>query len=220
MKKYKINFANDHCLINDGNGYFLVDTGSPVSFCEKEEICLDGTNYKVQKETFGLDAKYISEKAGTDVIGLIGMDLIVRQPVMFDYKSGEIVWGYEYEGGINVSPEVMMVDIPRIEMKLNGQRVKLAIDTGAPISYINKSFTTGLVSVGTADDFSPFVGNFKTNLYELNSSVGGKEWTGVYGTLPMELEMMNMFFGIDGVIGKQLFERFQVIIDNNIVILQ
>lgn len=60
-------------------------------------------------------------------------------PIVLNYVGGD---GYEMDGGL-----------PYVKVKVNHRISHMILDTGAKISYIDHSFTDGIESVGTENDF-------------------------------------------------------------------
>lgn len=222
MEKKNITFVNGHCLVNDGQGCLLVDTGSPMSFSKSGEITLDGVRYRVPTTLVVCDADYVSRNVGTQVDGLIGMDLIGRSRVLIDYPHAELVFGYEGNAeGTNVSCGKIIGGLPSIGMTLNGKDVRMILDTGAPISYIKRRMTAGMTPTGKVEDFNPAFGNdrYEVDVYAYNVAIAGQEWTGEYGASPRLLDATLAVSRTDGVVGKQLLERFRVLLDGEKVFL-
>lgn len=220
-QNYNIKFDNDYCLINDGNGYLMVDIGAPRSFSESRTICINGRNFNVLKELPPYNVAEINVPLETRVVGLIGMDIFNELGAVIDYRNGLIQFDNVPDEGLDVSDEPIFGEMPTIKMEINGRPVRFAIDTGAPMSYINRQFVQGMTPVGIFNDYNPHpnVRHFTANVYELNSTLAGQEWAGRYGVLPQELENNNVRISIDGVIGKQLFDRFRVILKDGRVLL-
>ena len=60
---------------------------------------------------------------------------------------------------------------------------------------------------------SPIIGNFKTPIYEMEGSVGGKTFPIEFGVLPDIYSNTLEMIGISGVIGFDLFNSFTAYID-------
>ena len=96
---------------------------------------------------------------------------------------------------------------------VEGQSVKLALDTGAWISYIDKKFTEGEPVSETKEDFSPLIGHFCTPIYSMQVSARNQTFPVNFGNLPSQMATMLKLMGIYGVIGFDLFNAFTVVID-------
>lgn len=51
----KIQIINKHILLSLNSGYYLIDTGSAVSFGKDSEINIEGKNYKISSSIMGVD---------------------------------------------------------------------------------------------------------------------------------------------------------------------
>ena len=96
---------------------------------------------------------------------------------------------------------------------VEGQSVKLALDTGAWISYIDKKFTEGKPVGENKEDFSPLTGHFSTPIYSMQVSAENHTFQVNFGNLPSQMATMLKLMGLYGVIGFDLFNAFTVVID-------
>ena len=102
-----------------------------------------------------------------------------------------------------------------IYLTIKGNKVKLALDTGAKISYIDNSYTEGDNQVGIKDDFNPLVGHFQTPIFAMEASICDNPFPVNFGVLPPILAMPLQMMGIYGAIGYDLFNTFMVVMDFN-----
>jgi hypothetical protein len=89
----------------------------------------------------------------------------------------------------------------------------MALDSGAPVSYLDDSITRGMQPVGEKEDFHPMAGRYVTPVYELEAEVGGKTFSATFGNLPTVMALQLKLLGVDGVIGYDFFKSFKVMID-------
>jgi hypothetical protein len=101
-----------------------------------------------------------------------------------------------------------------LEMEIRGLVASVIIDTGAPTSYVSESLTEGLPSVGTVEDFNPFVPGdvFETPLFEFPASFAGLSFTMRAGHLPQMMGSVLGLLGVDGVIGMELLRKRPLLI--------
>ncbi len=214
MKYYDIILQNGHILIEAENGgTLLIDTGSPMSFHRAGSFVLDGQSFSVPTSLMGVDAQYVSDNVGTRVDGLIGMNVIGRLGMAVDIPSGRLTFGASTEGWSRI-PSSSTFGVVGIAVTVGGRAAKVALDTGAPISYIGREYTDGYPSVGTVTDFSPFsgAGSFEATLHEIPVTVGGERYTMRLGVPPTDVAMMISGCGLDGAIGLELLGRKAVLI--------
>ena len=213
MTEYAIKLTNGHVLINDGEGWLLVDTGSQYSFRESGHILLDG-DYPVPRSYSRADADYVSAMVGERVGGLIGMDILGRYGFKIDIPSMKFTVGCSTEG-LTLVPSLIRDGRVIVEMTINGFTAKLLLDSGAPISYVFPRFTEELVPVGKEKDFSPMLpgdGTFETPIFEFSAVFAGKEFMMKAGHLPPRLESQVASTGCEGAVGLEITRRFPIVI--------
>lgn len=212
-KEYNITLSRGHILIDCGGDVLLVDTGSPMSFHENGSIRIGNEVFPVSTSLMGVDSSYIADKVGMPVSGLLGMDIIGRLGMKIDVPGGKLYISPSTEGMSRV-PSEQGLGYVSMEMSVAGRPAKVILDTGAPTSYISKSFTQGLTPVGQVTDFNPMVpgDTFETPVFELPSAFAGKEFTMKAGHLPGSMQVMLTLMGIDGVVGMEILKRYPVAI--------
>ena len=199
MKTFHIDLYDGHLIFEENGLKVLVDTGCPV--------------------TFGFGGKGIPEIAalmGYDIDVFMGMNLVEQFYVQTDYKKKEITFSTDV---IPFEP-ICTVPIIRgrmgevcIDLMVKGECVRLALDTGAKISYIDDAFTNGETIIETRDDFNPLIGKFSTPIYAMEASVGNQSLSVNFGKLPPVMAMPLKMMGIYGAIGFDLFNAFTVLMD-------
>ena len=211
--EYNIILSRDHILIKCIGGILLVDTGSPMSFHENRLIHLEGEEFSVPTTIMGVDSSYIAEKVGVCVSGLLGMDIISKLGMTIDIPKGKLSFRPSTEGMNRILSRMGMGYIS-MEMVVAGKSASVILDTGAPTSYVSKTFTEGLTPIGQVTDFNPLVpgDTFETPIFEFPASFAGKEFTMKAGNLPSSLQIMLSFIGVDGVIGMEILKRFSITI--------
>lgn len=213
-------FVNGYVLFECNEGKFLVDTGSPVSFSDKGGITVCGTRYSVSPQIQGKDQLYVSNKVGVSVNGLLGMDILSRYPIVFDYANDRLSIGERLVAGTPIESYSFMRMVG-IVARVGGRSVNLLLDTGAVTNYISSEYTNGCPIVGEVEDFSPLLDydTFKTKLYEMPMEVADRQLTIQFGNLPRPLEVAVQRTGAQGAIGKEFLEQCVVGIENNQVVV-
>ena len=212
MKRtFKIDFVEGHLLIRDNENIILVDTGSPVTMHKEGTLSFLGREHRVLNK--GVD--YISRLAGVEFTTLMGMDILSQYRVVFDYENEEITFLTHDEAGLEgvemALPSLMGMIL--VNMQIAGRQCLMALDTGAPVSYLDDSITRGMQPVGEKEDFHPMAGRYVTPVYELEAEVGGKTFSATFGNLPTVMALQLKLLGVDGVIGYDFFKSFKVMID-------
>ena len=216
-----IKLVNNH-IITDDTQRMIVDTGSPQSFHSSGVISLCGEVLSVETSNAGVKADYLSEKVGTEINGLIGMDIINRYPLLIDLRNRVIIVDDDaiYT---NAAKHVELGSIAQglmaIEMMVNNKTARMIVDTGAPLSYISKSFVGGRESEGVLSDFHPLFGDFSTDTFRCHVTPIANEqaYDQLFGILPDMLQMVLSMLSVDGIIGIDLFKRYRIQIRNGVL---
>ncbi len=207
---YNVKIVNEHLLIDDGQG-IIIDTGSPNSFHDTGQIYLCGDSYTVPRSIMNVNSEYLSKEIGSKIHGLLGMDIISKYPILFDLQHGFIFVDDDTQYYTAFSSFDLPFNMVCIELYVNGQRVRLIVDTGAKISYIDSSLINRHNSIGTEQDFSPLFGHFCTNLYKCNVHLlQGESIVLTFGTPPSLLSDFLKKMKVQGIIGIEFFKRFRL----------
>ena len=221
MKEYDIILQNGHILVAEAGGKLLIDTGSPMSFHSTGRLTLCGQTFSVPTTLMNVDADYVSDKVGTRVEGFVGMDIIARLGMSVDLPAGKLTFGADTQGWHRIPSSIF--GVVKMDVTVGGKPACVALDTGAPISYISPAFTEGYACVATETDFSPFSGTdtFEVPIYEVPVSLdGGEGVTMRLGTLPPDVGGMLSLFRLDGAIGLELLSGTAVLIADGSVWLR
>ena len=212
---FKINLVDGHLLISDNGNTILVDTGSPLTIHKENSLTFLGRERRVHTSMLGNDIKKISSLSGIEFSTLLGMDIMSGYRVVFDYENLELTFLDSLEPSMegDVLPLGDIGGAKVVDVEMNGQTLKMAVDTGAPLSYVDNFVTDGLDACGEKEDFNPIVGRYVTKTYELEGKIGGKEFKGMYGNLPVMLGLPLKMVGINGVIGYDFFKSFKIEFD-------
>ena len=215
-RTFNIDLYDGHLILIYDGLKVLVDTGSPVTIGDSNSFKFMEEEYKCETSFGGKDINSISQLMNYDVNVLMGMDIIERYYVRTNYKHQQVTFSNE------PLPVEQMVSSPILRSKMGavcinigvkGRNVKLALDTGAKISYIDQSFIVGEEQIGIRDDFNPLIGHFQTPIFAMEASIGDCSFLVNFGVLPPTLAMMLQMMDIYGAIGFDLFNVFTVILD-------
>ena len=211
--EFDIILSRDHVLIDCAGGMLLIDTGSPYSFHRNACIQLGGREYPVPISLMGVDAAYIADKVGQPVSGLLGMDIIGKIGLKIDIPGGKLSFFPSVDGMVQL-PSGMGMGYSYVDMTVAGKPARVVLDTGAPTSYVSKSFTEGLDPVGRITDFNPLIpgDTFETPVFEFPASFAGKAFSMKAGHLPGSLQLPLSMLGADGVVGMEILKRFAIVI--------
>ena len=219
-----IKLINDYLIITDNDQNILVDTGSPMSFHPSGSIGFGENEFAAQSCIPGVSIPYLSEKVGCEMHGLLGMDIINHMPMLFSLKDGFVLFDDDarYLNHFKKYPlGPLSGGLVAITISVNGKNANVIIDSGAPISYIRPNFVSGLECAGIMDDFSPFIGNFQTETFicEVDTLTGLEKYRQRFGIPPQIISMTLDMLQVDGIIGIELFKRYRIQLNNQIVFL-
>ena len=225
MKRtFDINLVDGHLLISNNGNTILVDTGSPVTVHQEDTLSFLGREFPVHTSILGDRIDSLCKLSGIEFTTLLGMDILSQYRVVFDYENRELTFLTDEEAGMEGTtvPLVnVMGGVKAICLEINGQPLKMAIDTGAPLSYVDRIVTDDFESIGEKEDFHPMAGRYTTPIFKLEAEFCGKRFTGTYGNLPTMMGLSLKLGGLDGVVGYDFFKSFKVLFDfrNSVVVL-
>ena len=213
---FPINLVDGHLLISDNGNTILVDTGSPMTVHNAQSLNFLGREFKTHTSILGSKVSDLSKLAGIGFNTLLGMDILSQYRVLFDYENRQLTFLSPDEQGIEGTeiPLITLMGAVGVKVGIAGQEYVMAVDTGAPLSYVSKSVTSGMQPVGEKEDFHPIAGRYTTPVYEIESEVAGRTFTASYGNLPALLALTLQVGNMDGVIGYDFFKSFRVMLDS------
>ena len=214
LTKCPIKTVNNHIIIDNGHN-ILVDMGSPVSFHNSGFLVLGDTRINVFSSLPMVSAEFLSEKIGCQIDGLLGMDQMNKVPTSIRLNDGIMIFDDDASYSIQFQMYPLSIianGLLAIRMSVNHKEVKMVVDTGAQISYIREEFISGLKSDKTMDDFSPYISSFKTDTYicETDTLIGHTAFSQRFGIPPKEILSILDLFHADGIIGIDLFRRYDL----------
>ena len=224
QETFDIALYDGHLIFHVGNMKVLVDTGSPVTIGKENSFDFLGEKYVCHTAFLGKDINSISQLMNYDIDVLMGMDIMEKYYIRTDYQQQQITFSDEPFSVDQMfsTPITRMMGAVCIDLVIDGNTVKVALDTGARISYIDQAFTEGKHPIDERDDFNPAIGHFQTPIFEIEATVGDSSFPVNFGVLPPILAMPLQMIGISGAIGFDLFNVFTVVLDfrNNILYMQ
>lgn len=218
--KFPITLFDKHILLHSNENIILVDTGSPVTIHSENQITFCNQTFDCSKEYFGVTVEHLSDMLGSPITTLMGTDILSEFIVVYDYENQMIEFkSHENQLEGNIVEITQNMGLPMIDLILQGEQVKVFIDTGAKISYIDKKFTQDFESQGTLEDFNPMIGEFSTESYTLDADFEGNTFSVLFGNLPEMFQAILSLSGVAGVIGYDFFNHFNVSMDlkNNLL---
>lgn len=202
-------FENGYVLVEQDSGFVILDSGSPISFCENGCIVFGEESLSCDTSCSFVDNSLLTEKVGRRIIGIMGTDLMNRfdHLVFFLRENGEshiFINGCHHDGDLN---SMNIMGVGTADLEINGQIHTVFVDTGAVTSYIHSSFVEGMEPCGEVGDFHPSYGDFTTKLYEMNIVAFKHTYPVKFGTLPGMAEMALKMVGVDGIVGTDFLKQ-------------
>ena len=194
----------------------LLDTGAPTTFGHGDEVKICGNSHLVHDNYIGRTAGELTRTVGIEVDFLLGTDILASYFITLDLENNTITFDVAHlaDTAGEVIPTRDVAGIPIIELEVGGTVVPLFFDTGASISYIDRSISRGHRDCGVVEDFYPELGYFDTQIYSIPYRFGRYEFDEKFGNLPDELEwLMEMGGGVSGVLGNSLCHQGIVELD-------
>jgi predicted aspartyl protease len=74
------------------------------------------------------------DRMGVHIDGVIGLDQLRQQSFIVDYARKSVVFGPVATAGMRSAPMLLSGKVIRVQMELDGHRLWMSADTGAPIS--------------------------------------------------------------------------------------
>jgi hypothetical protein len=210
LEEYSYKLFTGHILFQVDGKIILLDTGAPTSF--GSSFSLMNTEFQIDTSYMGLNSAKLSEFIGTNIDVLIGGDIISQFDISLNPEKQKIEFGNNLTDLDDFDlqlPITNFMNIPIIQVNINGESINTFFDTGAQLSYIEKNFTLNFESKGQKEDFYPGVGRFKTNTFEIPTTIGDTTKPFLFGVLPDILQMTLMMADTNGIIGTEILEHFR-----------
>ena len=212
LLEYTIKLVHNHILIDDGQKLIL-DTGSPLSFHKYGKISIEENTIAVSQSLPGINSSYLTNNIGCEIHGLLGMDILKQHPVLISLKDGFMFFDDDNFDNtfLSANNSQKMGGLIGVEIILNGRKARMIVDSGAPISYVNNSYTNGTKSKYIKSDFSPYIGKFQTVIYDCAVDLlVNQKCIMEFGSPPPVLKTMLRQLNVDGILGVELFKRFRL----------
>ncbi len=214
-KTYSINLFDGHLIFAEEGRQILLDTGSPLSLSRDGEVVIMGMTHQCSRRLpmYGGPDEF-SKLIGYDIDVLLGLDILRDYKVKIDYAARELTisdTAFDTEGYSRVPLSLRIYYL--LPMTVNGSPHTFALDTGARISYIHAKETSQLQPIDEREDFNPEVGRFTTPIFQMSATVAQHTFPVQFGNAPSRLATALGLFGIEGIIGYDLFAAFTVILD-------
>jgi hypothetical protein len=201
-------FRDGHLFVEIEGWLWLFDTGAPESFGQSNEIIVDGLRFLLNKGYMELSASTLSQFVGVECRGLIGADILGQFDHVIDIFTGTVTIStgdLKHPGKTFALSEFM--GIPILTAEIASTDYRMFFDTGAQISYFQEDTLTDFPNAGIVTDFYPGVGQFQTDTYQIQVSLGDCVFPLRCGKLPGLIGATLMMAETSGIIGNQIIEN-------------
>ena len=194
-----------------GDRMALIDTGSPTSISSLP-FNFGATLYTPPDQMMGVTTNELSDLAGITIDILIGCDILSEYKIRIRWQDHCIDIGNDTPNGTADDPMDLIKGCPVFPLRIGSRETRAIFDTGAHLSYISPALIAGIPQSGEKEDFHPINGHFTAPTYNVETALGGINFTMVYGTLPgllgISTDMAMSMSSSSAVIGTQLLEYF------------
>ena len=202
----RLEIINDHLIGVDADGTrALIDTGSPKSFGDRA--------FRLGTETTPVEAgpcsmPMLSEKVGTPIDALLGMDLLGRSPLMLPFvgrgSAPRTKLGITSLGGL-----------PLIVTRFEGREVHAVLDTGACVCFLDTLPPSSLANATPHRDFLGMDGcrDFETVKTTLAVNIGDVSRSADVAQAPEAILRTMRSFGFEAIVGMSFLRHFDVTLD-------
>lgn len=213
MTKLPLKKSEGHFIITLGGEDYIIDTGSPVSisFNGQSKVEIGDRRFNVKPLPLKNVGDKISELVHMPIAGLIGLD-IMESLGCIEISEGE---GYVRFGGETTVgcgdyafPFEVNKGVLTADLKVNGNDIKVILDTGARIDYMDPSILDTSLAVSHERDYNPIIGSFEVDGYEATYAIGDRMIDTVSYAATEELKAYVSQLGIhdiSGVVGLNGF---------------
>lgn len=211
IRDYRLDMVNGHLIARIEKYAVLMDTGIPMSIGDFDQWYFLNQVHDLSESYMGVSTEYISRMVGTKVDIVLGSNILRTLNVLIQAHQQRITFGFERP--TFQSEKIPLSDfmgVPIANVMIGNTRCEAFIDTGARLSYVAKSFVASYSPCGVEKDFYPGMGEFETQVYEVPFQIGSKQIMLRCGVLPGLLEKALFITGKLGIIGTEIFEKFEV----------
>ena len=216
--EYRFNLIKEdlHLIIElDGNS-LLLDTGAPYTIANKGVIKFCNSNDPAAKNMTGVTITNISDLLKRKIDVLLGNDVLSLYHIRISRSVNTVNVNREIIDDVGITiPFEFLMGVPVIELKVENKMKKFFFDTGAQLSYVNKEAVVNHQMLGVKKDFYPLIGEYETNFYELDAEIARNDHKMQFGVLPELIGMTLTIAGVDGIIGTELLNHYDIVINNH-----
>jgi hypothetical protein len=205
MEDYQLVKEHSHLFLMLDGERWLLDTGSPVSFGNREKIAISGVDFQIPHGYMGMNIESVSNLINVSCRGLLGVDILNNFDVIFDLPCSRMTLSggkLDLEGAR--IPLEFSMGVPVIDVKIHNTSWRMVFDSGAQVSYYEDERIRTFPPAGQFVDFFPGIGGFTVDAYHVRMQIGTTEYQLSCGSLPGLLGMALGLLNVDGVLGNEI----------------
>jgi len=209
---YPYTMVDGHLILDCEGRHLLLDTGAPSSVYPEPTMPFAGARHSATADYLGVGLEDVSTLVGTELDGLIGADALVPYDTVIDPVRQEVRvdQGEHDPQGACLALDCAMI-VPIVEVSISGEPVRMIFDTGAKLSYLDRTFIDAFPPSGTREDFFPGLGTFTTDTFQAQISLGPPSTVTITtGALTAIPALALTLVGARGILGSALFDHFSV----------
>lgn len=213
MEKYLIGISEIHVIAIINNKRVLISTGVPISVGDTPEIMILGQVHKLENNYLGMNIKLISEHLRTDINAVLGMDVLSKFIFYVSHGIEAMICSdffINFKETMRELPITIDAGQLILEVKIGGVPMKMILDTGAKLSFLNSSLLEGQKSFGKKEAFYPGAGSFTTEVYNMPIELKEKVMDIPVGKLPDNLMTDLALRQCYGILGADVFKYFNI----------
>lgn len=214
---FEVELFEGHLLFNYAEHVVLIDTGSLCSVSDSGLFEFIGVQYTVKNSFMDICVGYLAHLMGFDFDIIMGMDIFSKYNVHIDYLARKITFSDEQlrlEGSSSVYILSNPGEVMCIPIKINGRSVRSIVDTEAEVSYLKKSFILDEIKDFFDNHDNGYdIGNFHTKRYKIKAELAGMTFDFEFGTLPDVMGLHLDSTNVEAIIGYDLFNAFDVVLN-------
>lgn len=207
---HRLAFLAGHMFVDLPEGRFIVDTGSPRSFGDAGTATYGGRAHALPRrvEEFDLAALAplgLEARIGARLRGLIGMDILGGEPVLWDGARGRAIVRPPAPDAALARVSYTLeptIGVPVIRAVVGDRDTRLVFDTGAQFGYLAEEADLSRgVDAGELADHHPMLGAIRSASAKLPvalASVRVRERFAFHEPLSARLLRPH---GLDGILG-------------------
>jgi hypothetical protein len=213
-----LNLSHGLPILEIGAARMLLDTGCPFTFGRVPALEVFG-GWRVMAGPEGIgpfNLGAVQRLTGPEVDGLAGMDLLGNNVWTLDLEAGTAViddQGLPCAAGSLAFTRLLGNGTPVAEVIYRGRRERAILDTGARYSYRIGERPADLLAGAEVEDFSPFLGPFRTPLWRDAVQLAGLTLPVGFGEVPEQGQDHFRRLRCPWLIGMDLLQAFKVRFD-------